>query len=175
MAQKGQSQGQGHDDCLFWLSGYCASRICTRRTQNHQRVLFISSPSPPWYSTAQETRSVGVTQLAAESRQRTGPFFIPDSTFLVEIRNSSGSPGSLLRRPCSLWFLGLHKGQKLDIQIYYTWKWECDEHLLHTHIKWVATGECLTQSDWDKSRICVRGYYCNLPNFVYWLSVVPEI
>ena len=76
-------------------------------------------------------RSVGITQLAAESRQFASPFFILNPTFLDEVRNISGSPGSLHVRS---WFLGFPKDKKLDILIYYTWKWKCDEHLPHTHI-----------------------------------------
>ena len=160
---------------FFLLSRCCTLLICPQRTKHHQIVLIRSSPSLLWCSTTQDTRYVGIAHQTAESRQRTSPFSIPDPTFLDETRNLSGSPGSLHPRSCSLWFLGILKHQKLDIQIYYMWKWKCDEHLPPTHIQWVATRDCLTQSDWKKSRKPMRGYYCTLPNFVSRLSVVFEI
>ena len=100
----------------------CTLWICTQRIKHHQKVLFRSSPSLPWCSTMQDTRFVGITQLTAESRQRTSPFSIADPTQVNEIRNYSCSPGSLHPRSCSLWFLGIPKHQKLDIQIHYMWK-----------------------------------------------------
>jgi hypothetical protein len=54
---------------------------------------------------ANETGSVGLTQLAIASWQCPGSFITPDLEFPGQTRHSSCSPGSLLSRHDSLWFL----------------------------------------------------------------------
>jgi hypothetical protein len=48
---------------------------------------------------------VGLTQLVIASWQCSGSFITPDPEFPGQIRHSSCSPGSLLSRHGSLWFL----------------------------------------------------------------------